>query len=59
MAYTFYDTVAFPSGEGHEEGYDYQTADELLRRVQNTAIGRVYIDERGYLVYESRFTRTV
>jgi len=63
MAYTWV-TVASAFHKTYDEngvaltnGYDYQTAQELLKRIADTAEGRLYIDESGSLVYESRFHR--
>ena len=38
---------------GATEGWDYQTAGELLVKITETSMGRCYIDEEGYLNYES------
>ena len=58
MAYTWYILDAFlPAGA--TEGYDYVTAEELLKRITETSLGRCYIDEEGYLVYETQNVRPV
>ena len=44
-------------GNALTEGLDYQTALELLNRISDTAQGRLYIDESGNVVFESRFHR--
>jgi len=49
-------TDAFSKGED-EEGYDYQTVKDALEKVVKTALGRLYIDEHGKMVYESRLVR--
>lgn len=63
MAYTFL-TVASAfhktydeDGNAITEGFDYQSANELLKRIADTGEGRLYIDENGNVVYESRFHR--
>jgi hypothetical protein len=63
MAYTFL-TVASAfhrtfdeDGNPTNEGYDYQSAIELLNRIADTGEGRLYIDESGNLTYESRYHR--
>ena len=56
MAYTIVKTDAFSRGEG-EEGYDYQAAKDGLEKVAKTALGRLYVDEEGNVVYESRLVR--
>lgn len=60
--YTFVETSAFAKtydGEGNplDNGYDYQTAAELLKRITDTGEGRLYIDDAGNLTYESRYHR--
>ena len=58
MAYTWITVAsAFAKTETHPEGLDYQTALELLNRISDTAQGRLYIDESGNIVFESRFHR--
>jgi len=63
MAYTFLTVEsAFHrtfDGEGNptNEGYDYQTAMELLNRIADTGEGRLYIDSSGNVIYESRYHR--
>jgi hypothetical protein len=52
MAYDIYIQDAFKP-PGAVDGWDYQTADELLKKVTETALGRCYIDEEGNLVYET------
>ncbi len=65
MAYTFTDvTSAFhktydDKGNALTNGFDYQSADELLKRIMDTAEGRLYVDALGNLTYESRFHRDV
>jgi hypothetical protein len=65
MAYTFIDVAsAFhktydEDGNAITNGFDYQSANELLKRVADTGEGRIYINESGELVYESRFHREV
>ena len=60
MAYTWITVAsAFAKTETHPEGLDYQTALELLNRISDTAQGRLYIDESGNVVFESRFHRDV
>lgn len=44
-------------GNPLDNGYDYQPAHELLKRIVDTGEGRLYMNENGYLVYESRFHR--
>lgn len=56
MAYDIYIQPAFMP-PGATEGWDYLTADELLKKVTETALGRCYIDEEGYMVYESENVR--
>jgi hypothetical protein len=56
MAYTIDTYDAFSKGEG-EEGYDYQAAKDALEKVVKTALGRLYVDEEGNIVYESRLVR--
>lgn len=56
MAYTIIVTDAFSKGED-EEGYDYQAAKDALEKVVKTALGRLYVDEEGNIVYESRLVR--
>jgi len=65
MAYTWI-TVASAfhktydnDGNALTNGYDYQTAQELLKRIADTGEGRLYVDERGNVAYESRFHRQV
>jgi hypothetical protein len=57
MAYTFYINDAFHKVTVESLGYDYLTAEELLRRISDSGVGRIYIDADGKLVYESRFHR--
>jgi hypothetical protein len=58
MAYTDKTiTTPFNRGEEHPNGYDFVTADELLKKIVDTSVGRLYIDETGYIVYESRHHR--
>ena len=57
MAYTFYINDAFHKTTTQAQGYDYITALELLKRIADSAVGRVYVDANGDLVYESRFHR--
>ena len=63
MAYTFTTvTSAFhktydDNGNALTNGFDYQPAQELLKRIADTGEGRLYIDESGNVVYESRFHR--
>ncbi len=49
----------FNRDEEHPEqqGYDFVTADELIKRTVDTGMGRFYFDEQGNAVYESRFHR--
>ncbi len=47
------------NGTAITEGFDYVSAQELLKRIADTGEGRLYIDERGKVVYESRFHRKV
>lgn len=44
-------------GNATNNGYDYQSAGELLKRIADTGEGRLYFDQSGELVYESRFHR--
>jgi hypothetical protein len=58
MAYTDHTlTTPFNKGSEHPEGYDFVTAEELLRKIADTSVGRIYIDGAGNLVYESRLHR--
>lgn len=63
MAYSFIEvTSAFhktydDNGNALTNGFDYQPAQELLKRIADTGEGRLYIDESGNVVYESRFHR--
>ncbi|MCJ7744111.1 MAG: hypothetical protein MUO99_06075 [Dehalococcoidales bacterium] len=58
MAYTWVPvTSAFHTDGTHPEGYDYQTAKDALEKVAKTALGRLYVDEEGNIVYESRLVR--
>jgi hypothetical protein len=63
MAYTFTTvTSAFAKtydeeGNALDNGYDYQAALELLKRIADTGEGRLYINRSGNLVYESRYHR--
>jgi hypothetical protein len=58
MAYTDKTvTTPFNQGEEHPEGFDFVTAEELLKRIADASVGRVYINESGYVVYESRHHR--
>ena len=58
MAYTWVTVAsAFHKDETHPEGYDYSTADSLLKNIAEAAVGRVYMDASGNMVYESRFHR--
>ncbi|MDD5220682.1 MAG: hypothetical protein PHV11_08955 [Candidatus Bipolaricaulis sp.] len=58
MAYTFVtEASAFHTDETHPEGFDYQSASDLLKRISDTGEGRAYIDHEGNFVYESRFHR--
>ena len=58
MAYTFITvSSAFHKDETHPNGYDYQTANELMKQIADTAEGRFYIDGNGNTVFESRFHR--
>ena len=60
MAYTWISVAsAFHKDETHPDGFDYQPAEELLKRIADTGQGRLYIDESGNLTYESRFHREV
>jgi hypothetical protein len=56
MAYTIYKQSAFSKGE-NEEGWDYQSAMDLLVAVLAVASGRLYMGE-GSIIYESRHNRT-
>jgi len=56
MAYTIETHDAFSIGEG-EVGYDYKSVMDALEEVAKTANGRLYVDEEGNLVYESRLVR--
>jgi len=56
MAYTIETTSAFDKGE-NEEGYDYQAAEDLLKDIQKRSVGRIYVDDTGNIIYESRFAR--
>jgi len=49
----------FHKDEEHPEqqGYDYVTADELIKRTVDTGMGRFYFNGQGNAVYESRFHR--
>jgi len=65
VAYTF-TTVASAfhktyddDGNALTNGFDYQPANELLKRIADTGEGRLYIDVNGDVVYESRFHREV
>ena len=63
MAYTFTAvTSAFhktysEDGVALTNGFDYQSAQELLKRIADTGEGRLYMDGSGNLVYESRYHR--
>jgi hypothetical protein len=58
MAYTDKTiTNAFNKDDTHPEGFDFVPADELLRRIADTALGRLYINSLGDMVYESRHHR--
>jgi hypothetical protein len=58
MAYTYYEIdPAFNKDETHPAGFDYVTAEELVKNVVETGQGRFYFDEAGNAVYESRFHR--
>ena len=58
MAYTDKTvTTPFNQGVDHPLGYDFVTAEELLRKIVETSVGRLYIDGAGNLVYESRLHR--
>jgi len=58
MAYTWVTVAsAFHKSDTTPEGFDYQSAEELLKRIADTGEGRLYIDESGNVVYESRFHR--
>jgi len=50
-------TNAFHKDETHPLGYDFVTADELVKKIVDTALGRLYMDEAGNLIYESRHHR--
>ena len=56
MAYTWYIQNAFLP-VGATDGWDYQTAAELLNKVAGASMGRCYIDEEGNLIYESKIVR--
>jgi len=63
MAYTW-TTVATAFNKTYDEdgvplnnGYDYQPGHELLKRIVDTAGGRLYVNESGQVVYESRLHR--
>ena len=47
----------FNMGEALPEGFDFVTAEELLRKLVDTSLGRLYIDGSGYVIYESRLHR--
>lgn len=62
MAYTWTTVatafnVTYDDGVALNNGYDYQPAQELLKRITDTGEGRLYVNENGNLVYESRFHR--
>ena len=58
MAYTLYEKEnAFNKDESHPEGYDYTTADDIIKKIVDTALGRFYFDKSGNAIYESRFHR--
>jgi len=58
MAYTWINVAsAFHKDGTHPEGFDYQSAQELINRIMDTSLGRLYINELGDVVYESRFHR--
>jgi len=42
----------------HPNGLDYEDANTLISRLQQTALGRLYINDQGDIVYESRYFRT-
>lgn len=44
-------------GNATNEGYDYQSSAELLKRIADTGEGRLYINGSGALIYESRYHR--
>lgn len=50
-------TTPFNRGESYPEGYDCQTAADLIKKVVDTSLGRLYIDGEGKVVYESRYHR--
>ena len=56
--YVISQAEAFHKDTTHLNGLDYIDANSLVTRVQNTALGRLYIDEEGNVVYESRYFRT-
>ena len=63
MAYTFI-TVASAFHKTYDEdgkaltnGFDYQSANELINRIMDTAESRLYMDGEGNLTYESRYHR--
>jgi hypothetical protein len=57
MAYDISAESAFHKDETHPEGWDYQTAEDQIRRLQETAVARFYFDDNGNANYESRFAR--
>jgi len=60
MAYTWVTTAsAFHKDDTHPNGYDYVTAEDLLKNIAEAGVGRVYVDSNGNLAYESRFHREV
>jgi hypothetical protein len=57
MAYTWVAVASAFHKDATHEGYDYLTAQELLKRIADAGQGRVYTDSTGNLVYESRLHR--
>ena len=54
--YVFVIQSAFSRGDG-EEGWDYQSAMDLINSLQSASVGRLYADPEGNVVYESRTAR--
>lgn len=56
--YVIVQVEAWHRDSTHPNGLDYVAAHDLVTRVQTTALGRLYADDAGDIVYESRYFRT-
>lgn len=59
MAYTFITVESAFHKDTTHEGYDYMSAQELLKRISDAGQGRILTSGDGNIVYENRLHRDV